>query len=190
MLEKGTRTQLLEENDYQYELQDVEQPNLYRELFDYEHVPRISFNHRLVPQHMPQQIWITDTTFRDGQQACSPFTVEQIVNVFKMMSRLSGPKGIIRASEFFIYTDRDREAVRQCQQLGLEFPEITTWIRANEKDFELVKEAGAKETGILVSCSDYHIYKKMKKNARAGPGHVPGHRQERAVPWHRATLSF
>lgn len=163
MLEKGTRTQLLEENDYQYELQDVEQPNLYRELFDYEHVPRISFNHRLVPQHMPQQIWITDTTFRDGQQACSPFTVEQIVNVFKMMSRLSGPKGIIRASEFFIYTDRDREAVRQCQQLGLEFPEITTWIRANEKDFELVKEAGAKETGILVSCSDYHIYKKMKK---------------------------
>jgi len=43
----------------------------------------------------------------------------------------------------------------------LQFPEITTWIRANEKDFELVKQAGVKETGILVSCSDYHIFNKM-----------------------------
>ena len=30
------------------------------------------------------------------------------------------------------------------------FPEITSWIRANKKDFELVKEIGMKETGILV----------------------------------------
>ena len=46
-------------------------------------------------------------------------------------------------------------------ELGVEFPEVTSWIRANEKDFQLVKDMGVKETGILVSCSDYHIYKKM-----------------------------
>ena len=45
--------------------------------------------------------------------------------------------------------------------LGLEFPEVTTWIRASKKDFRLVKDLGIRETGILVSCSDYHIFKKM-----------------------------
>lgn len=166
MLELGERTHVLLENDYHYELQDVEEPKLYRDLFDYEHIPKISFNQRVVPQHMPEEIWITDTTFRDGQQACSPFTVEQIVHVFKLLSRLGGPKGIVRQSEFFLYSEKDRQALRACQELGLEFPEITTWIRANEKDFQLVKEAGVKETGILVSCSDYHIFKKMNMTRR------------------------
>ena len=104
---------------------------------------------------------MTDTTFRDGQQSVSPFKPEQIEHLFKLESRLGGPKGLIRQSEFFLYTDRDREALERCQALGLKYPEITTWIRANEKDFQLVKAAGVRETGILVSCSDYHIFKKM-----------------------------
>ncbi len=45
--------------------------------------------------------------------------------------------------------------------LDLPFPEITTWIRASREDFKLVKDMGIRETGILVSCSDYHIFKKM-----------------------------
>ncbi len=161
MLEFNNRSNVLEQANYKYSLQDVEQPNLYRELYDYSSVPKIAFNHRVVPMHMPAKIWITDTTFRDGQQSCSPFTVEQIVHLFKLLSRLGGPGGIIRQSEFFLYTDKDKEAVRRCQELGLEFPEVTSWIRANEKDFELVKSMGVAETGILVSCSDYHIFKKM-----------------------------
>ncbi len=155
-------TRLLEQSAYQYELQDVEEPNYYRHLFDYDHIPKVAFNHRLVPMHVPTRIWITDTTFRDGQQSCSPFTVKQIVDLYQMLSRLSGPNGIVRQSEFFLYTDKDKEAVKACQDLGLRFPEVTTWIRANPKDFQLVKDAGVKETGILVSCSDYHIFKKMK----------------------------
>lgn len=90
-----------------------------------------------------------------------PFTAEQIVHLYKLMHKLGGPKGIIRQSEFFVYTDKDRQALEMCQDLGYEFPEITTWIRANKKDFELVKSIGIKETGILVSCSDYHIFNKM-----------------------------
>lgn len=34
--------------------------------------------------------------------------------------------------------------------------------RANKKDFQLVRDMGMRETGILVSCSDYHIFYKMK----------------------------
>ncbi len=158
------KTNLLEEKVYDYRLQEVSEPQLYREIFDYENVPKIIFNNRFVPQAMPEEIWITDTTFRDGQQSTSPFTVKQIVDLYKLMSRLGGKKGIIRQSEFFLYSEKDRKAVEACMDLGLEFPEVTSWIRANKKDFDLVKEIGVKETGVLVSCSDYHIFKKMGLN--------------------------
>ena len=161
MLERSGKTNLLENASYQYELQDVKEPNLHRAMFDYEEAPKIAFNHRRVPMQMPEDIWITDTSFRDGQQAMAPYTVKQIVDLFKLLSRLGGPYGIIRQSEFFVYTKKDREAVLKCMDLGLKFPEITTWIRASKEDFKLVKDLGIRETGILVSCSDYHIFKKM-----------------------------
>ena len=162
MLEISSKTNLLEQKNYRYSLQDVENPNLYRDIYDYETVPKIPFNHRRVPMSMPEEIWITDTTFRDGQQAINPYTVDQIVDLYKFMNRLGGPYGVIRQTEFFAYSERDREAIKRCQDLGFRFPEITTWIRASKEDFKLVKDLGISETGILVSCSDYHIFKKMK----------------------------
>ncbi len=161
MIERSKKTNLLEEKIYSYTLQDVENPQLYRDVFDYESVPKIIFNERHVPMSMPEEIWITDTTFRDGQQSMSPYTVEQITELFKLMSRLGGKNGIIRQSEFFLYSEKDRKAVESCLNLGLEFPEVTSWIRANKNDFQLVKQMGLKETGVLTSCSDYHIFKKM-----------------------------
>ncbi len=152
---------LLETHNFTHTLQDVEEPQLFRTMFDYESIPKTLFNFTHVPMLCPKEIWITDTTFRDGQQAQQPFTVEQIVDLYKLISKLGGPNGIVRQSEFFIYSEKDKEAVNRCLDLGLEFPEVTSWIRANEKDFRLVKEMGLKETGILVSCSDYHIFKKM-----------------------------
>lgn len=161
MLYKNEQSNLLEISQYRYSLQDVPDPNLYREIYPFSEVPKIPFNHRHVPIQMPKQIWITDTTFRDGQQSRAPYTVDQIVHLFSLLSKLGGENGIIRQSEFFVYSEKDREAVRRCQELGLRFPEITTWIRANKRDFELVRDIGIEETGILVSCSDYHIFKKL-----------------------------
>lgn len=162
MLELSNHTNLLEEETYKYSLQDVPEPILYRDIYSYDTVPKIAFNHRRVPIGMPEEIWITDTTFRDGQQSIEPYTVEQIVELYKLMSRLGGPYGIIRQTEMFVYSQKDRQALEKCQELGLQFPEITTWIRANREDFKLVKNLGIRETGILVSCSDYHIFKKLK----------------------------
>lgn len=152
---------VLEEHAYKPNLQDVAQPNLYRKLYSYGSIPKIAFNFRLVQMNTPKDLYISDTTFRDGQQSMSPFSTENIVELFKMLHRLGGPRGIIRQSEFFLYTEKDRKAVEKCLELGYDFPEVTSWIRASEKDFELVKQYGLKETGILVSCSDYHIFKKM-----------------------------
>jgi len=162
MLEISSKTNLLEQKSYKYSLQDVAEPNLQRDIFSYGEVPKVSFNHRRVPMNMPEEIWITDTSFRDGQQSVAPYSVQQIVDLYKLLNKLGGPYGIIRQTEFFIYSNKDREAVEKCQELGLRFPEITTWIRASKEDFKLVRDMGIRETGILVSCSDYHIFKKMK----------------------------
>ena len=162
MLELSSKSNLLEDETYKYALQDVPDPNLYRDIYSYDEIPKVSFNHRRVPLGMPKEIWITDTSLRDGMQSVEPYTVDQIVKIYKLLSKLGGPYGIIRQTEFFVYSEKDREALRKCQELDLRFPEITTRIRANKEDFKLVKDLGVKETGILVSCSDYHIFKKLK----------------------------
>ena len=171
MLEISPKTNLLEQSIYKYSLQDVDEPNLYRDIYSYDEVPKVAFNHRRVPMSMPEDIWITDTSFRDGQQSVNPYTVDQIVDLFKLMSKLGGPYGIIRQSEFFVYSKKDREAIARCMDLGLRFPEITTWIRASREDFKLVRDLGIRETGILVSCSDYHIFKKLKMSRKQALDH-------------------
>src|SRR3989338_10767031 len=101
------KTNPLEEEYYRYELQDLGEPNLFREIYSYSEAPKIVFNHRIVPMNPPDDIWITDTTFRDGQQSLPTFTVKQIVDLYDMLHKLGGSRGLIRQCEFFLYTDKD-----------------------------------------------------------------------------------
>ena len=167
----NTKNNLLEIEEHMYILDDVEKPNVFRNMFPYSEVPKIPFNDRIVPHNMPKNIWITDTTFRDGQQSRAPYTTEQIVRIYDYLHKLGGQNGMIRASEFFLYSKKDRDAVYKCMERGYQFPEVTSWIRASREDFKLVKEIGMKETGILVSCSDYHIFLKLKMTRRQAMEH-------------------
>lgn len=155
-------SRIVEEAVHKYNLQDISDPNLYRNMFPYSEVPKIAFDGIQLPMDLPERIWITDTTFRDGQQSMPPYTPDQIARIFQYLHELDNNSGVIRQSEFFLYTKRDREAVEKCMEKGYEFPEVTTWIRATAEDLKLAKEMGIKETGILMSCSDYHIFKKLK----------------------------
>lgn len=154
---------------WRHRIREVDEPNLQRDVFPYDEVARIDFDFNMVTPHPAKEFLITDSTFRDGQQARPPYTVDQIVHIFELLHRLGGPNGVIRQSEFFLYSDKDKEAVEQCRELGYTYPEITGWIRANKKDLALVKEMGLPETGILTSVSDYHIFYKlnMKRTAAA-----------------------
>jgi isopropylmalate/homocitrate/citramalate synthase len=157
---------MFKEAGSKHPLAEVDEPNLEREMFPYSEIPRTVFDGEVVDVKPAEEIFITDTTFRDGQQARPPYTVEQVSKLFDLISRLSGPNGVIRQSEFFLYTDKDREAVEECRNKGYKFPEITGWIRAVPADFELVRKLGLKETGILTSISDYHIFMKFKSDRR------------------------
>lgn len=144
-------------------LVDVPKPNLYRDTFPYEEFPKIHFDKKSVKIDLPKDIWITDTTFRDGQQARPPYKPEQILHVYDLLHKIDGKTGLIRQSEFFLYSKRDRRAVELCRERGYRYPEVTGWIRAVPEDFRLVKEMGFSETGILTSVSDYHIFIKLRK---------------------------
>ena len=52
MLTFSKKSNQLIQSQYQYDLQDVEEPNLYREIYDYQTIPKIAFNNRLVPINM------------------------------------------------------------------------------------------------------------------------------------------
>ena len=161
-----------------YELKDISGPNLLEDMFPYSLPPLITFEgkiHELIDGKVVEfdptavktrDIHITDTTFRDGQQARPPYKKEEMVKLYEMMSRLGGPNGVIRQSEFFLYTKNDRETIDACRALNLRYPEITGWIRANKGDFRLVKEMGLKETGMLTSSSDYHIFHKQNQTRK------------------------
>ena len=145
------------------ELQDVRKPNLYREIFPYDEFPHVRFENRTVDYDIPEHVWITDTTFRDGQQARPPYTPQQILQIYDLLHKIDGGTGLIRQCEFFLYSDRDRQAVELCKDRAYDYPEITGWIRAVPADFKLVTQMGLKETGILTSTSDYHIFLKLRK---------------------------
>lgn len=160
------------------ELVEVEHPNLYEDIFSFDNIPLIKFDSKIYEEidgkivefdpneAVKRDIVITDTTFRDGQQARPPYTVDQTVKLYDLISKLGGSNGVIRWSEFFLYNVKDREAVEKCLELGREYPLVTGWIRANKGEFKLVKEMGLKETGMLTSCSDYHIFYKLKSDRR------------------------
>jgi citrate (Re)-synthase len=141
---------------------DPTEPNLLRDDFPYSRIPPIRLERDAVGLALPEAIWITDTTFRDGQQARAPYTVDQIVHLYDLLGELGGP--VVRQTEFFAYTAADRESILACQQRS--GPEVTTWMRASLEDLKAVRATGVKETGILLSASDYHVYLKMKRTRR------------------------
>jgi len=154
-------------------LVDVEKPNLYRDMFPYTEFPAVVFDNKKVGYDIPKDIWITDTTFRDGQQARPPYKPEQVLKIYDLLHEIDGGTGLIRQCEFFLYSERDRQAVELCKERGYKFPEITGWIRAVPTDFKLVSQMGLGETGILTSASDYHIFLKLRKTrAQAMNGYI------------------
>ena len=116
------KNNLLEIEEHMYILDDVKKPNVFRNMFPYSEIPKIPFNDRIVPHNMPKEIWITDTTFRDGQQSRAPYTTEQIVTIYDYLHRLGGPNGMVRACEFFLYSKKDRDAVYKCMERHIRTP--------------------------------------------------------------------
>lgn len=144
-------------------LDNPETPQLYRDVFPYRQISRIEFDDTFVLPRPADPMFITDTTFRDGQQARPPYTVKQIARIYDLLHKLGGKSGLIQASEFFMYSARDRKAIETCRSRGYRFPRITGWIRANMDDLKIARDMEFDEVGMLTSISDYHVFLKLGK---------------------------
>ncbi len=110
-----------------------------------------------------KEIKISDTTIRDGCQM--PGIAMKKSHKLRIFEYLHGMG--VEKLETFVYNERDKEAAREMLDYGYEFPEVTGWARANPADIdEVLKVDGIKETGILMSISDAHIFDKMGLKTR------------------------
>ncbi len=109
---------------------------------------------------------ITDTTLRDGAQDSrfAIFPAETRLKYYDLLHRLDNGAGAIYAVEAFIYQKRDVWTLEKLLERGYEWPRVTTWTRATPKDIKLLVEVSqgkVKETGMLASASDHHIFDKL-----------------------------
>jgi isopropylmalate/homocitrate/citramalate synthase len=144
------------------QINNTNAPNRHRDAYPVGAAPRVLADGGLAARSLR----ITDTTFRDGQQAGEPFTLAAAVALHAVLARLDGGSGRIAQTELFIYADRDRALLEAIRGTGAPFPEPTAWIRADPRDLALVRAAGVAETGILCSASDHHIYGKLRWTRR------------------------
>lgn len=146
---------------------DPKAPDYFLDSFPREDFPRYVWTSR--PEEMPDDVWTTETTHRDGQQGGLPLSTEQSVRIYDILRRFTGASGAIRQAEFFVYRPADLAALQAClerYESGAPI-EPTTWIRATAKDVALIKDLGVRETGMLASASDYHTFHKFKPTGRA-----------------------
>ncbi len=59
--------------------------------------------------HLGHDIWVTDTTLRDGQQSMRSFNSDQSVKIFDFLHKIVNGSGVVRQAEFFVYNENDRK---------------------------------------------------------------------------------
>jgi isopropylmalate/homocitrate/citramalate synthase len=109
---------------------------------------------------------ITDTTLRDGAQDSrfAVFPADARLKYYDLLHRMDNGTGGVYAVEAFIYQRRDVWTLEKLLERGYEWPRVTTWTRATPKDIKLLVEVSqgkVKETGMLASASDHHIFDKL-----------------------------
>ncbi len=57
-------------SSYSHVLQNISSANLYKDLFPYDEIPKVTFNDIQVPMDLPKDIWITDTTLGMDNNQC------------------------------------------------------------------------------------------------------------------------
>ncbi|HEV2639538.1 MAG TPA: hypothetical protein VGX23_30655 [Actinocrinis sp.] len=148
-------------------LENPAEPEYFPEVFPRDDFPRYHWTER--PPDLPTDVWISETTHRDGQQGGLPLNTETSIEIYDLLCEVSGSSGAIRQAEFFPYRKSDRDALEYAidrHKNGAPL-EPTTWIRGRREDVLLIKDLNIVETGLLSSSSDYHTYHKFENGDRA-----------------------
>jgi 2-phosphinomethylmalic acid synthase len=148
-------------------IHDPDEPEYFLDAFPRDDFPRYCWSQR--PPGLPGEVWVTETTHRDGQQGGLPLTTEQSLQIYDLFCRFTGASGALRQAEFFAYRESDRAALEGALERHRSGAPVepTTWIRASASDVALIRDLGVRETGMLASASDYHTFHKFRPGGRA-----------------------
>jgi isopropylmalate/homocitrate/citramalate synthase len=147
-------------------------PDYFESQFPRDNFPLYGWARR--PAGYPVQAWTTETTHRDGQQGGLPLSIEQGLEIYDTLCAFTAASGAIRQAEFFVYRPQDLatfRAVQEKYQNGAPI-EPTPWIRASAQDVKLIRSLGARESGLLASISDYHVFHKFNPGGRSQAAHL------------------
>lgn len=142
-------------------------PEYFLETFPRDSFPQYRWD--TAPPTLPETVWLSETTHRDGQQGGLPLSAERSRRIYDLLCEVTGGSGAIRMAEFFPYRQSDRAGLEYAveRHSGGAPIEPTTWIRARREDVELIARIGVRETGMLSSASDYHTFHKFASGGRS-----------------------
>ncbi|MGL5825188.1 MAG: hypothetical protein ACRCYU_10300 [Nocardioides sp.] len=146
----------------------TEKPDYFAGVFPRDGFPQWAWQDSRTPG-LPDNVWFSETSHRDGQQGGLPLNFERSKWVYDILCRITGSSGAIRQAEFFVYAESDRAALGYAlERFASGAPiEPTTWIRATLADVQRVQKLGVIETGLLSSASDYHTFHKFAPGGRS-----------------------
>lgn len=146
-----------------------ERPEYFLDAFPRHAFPRYVWDEGERPAALPEEVWLSETTHRDGQQGGLPLTTERSCQIYDIFCEITGESRAIRHAEFFPYRGSDRDALLYALDRYRDGAPVepTTWIRARREDVELIQKLGVTETGLLSSASDYHTFHKFKGGGRS-----------------------
>ncbi|MCX4881496.1 MULTISPECIES: pyruvate carboxyltransferase [unclassified Streptomyces] len=149
-------------------IHNPEEPEYFPEVFPRDAFPRYTWDDGMRPLTLPHEVWLSETTHRDGQQGGLPLSLDTSRQIYDILCEITGESTAIRHAEFFPYRDSDRNALIYALERHRDGAPIepTTWIRARREDVELIKRIGVTETGLLSSSSDYHTFHKFGSGGR------------------------
>lgn len=118
----------------------------------YEEMPKVKF-----PCN-GGEVMISDSTIRDGSQMPGlVMTRKHRLTIYEYLHEIG-----IEKLECFVYNQRDKDVARAMLDRGYKCPQVTAWARSKKEDIDVVLSIdGIKETGILMSVSDVHIFDKI-----------------------------
>ena len=136
-------------------LENPEDPQLFRGIFPYTKVGRIEFDDNIVMPRPADPCFITDTTFRDGQQARPPYTVRQFFYARRVVYL---PEAFYHYSYNATSILRDPDEVKQEKRLSDIFGNmsgIVEFFRENKSESVYCKEINCRKLRAklaLLSC--------------------------------------
>lgn len=145
-------------------------PNYFSSMFPCDDFPKYSWSEQI--RSLPNEVWTTDTTYKDGRQGGLELNMEQSVRVYECMCDFTHASGAVRQTELYVFSQEQREVFYEIYRLYRNGRPIepVAWVSNREYSMDMLrdvcKEVQLTEAGVFVPVSDHYIHHCFNINGR------------------------